>query len=439
MNSATHPVAPEQIMALLDGELAAEDAQAVSTHVGHCSECANLAAQLRSTSESLSAWQVPAIPARLEESITKLAVETGSGLKTGRAGLFIRSWAPKHWAVAAAGVIAALLLAITIPPRTLRQRAPATAMDKALEVGGKPTESDGSIGKLQRNSPPAARSGSGSLESRVDSLSAPGIAPDSNGLFHGLGDHVENSSSVDGQPRTDQQSKVASAPMIARTVSLSIFVKDLAASRATLDTILARHHGYSAELTVSTPEDAPHGLQASLRIPEPELSSAVGDLRLLGRVENESQSGEEVTRQHADLVARLKNARDTEDRFHAILQQRTGNVAEVLQVEEGIARVRGDIERMEAEQKGLEHRVDFGTVELQLTEEYKAQLNPPTPSVSIRLHNAGVAGYQNATETLLEIVLFFAEYSLTILIWLVILTLPAGLLRRRYRKALDRL
>ena len=33
---------------------------------------------------------------------------------------------------------------------------------------------------------------------------------DSNGLFHGLGDHAENSFSVDGQPITDQQSKVFS-------------------------------------------------------------------------------------------------------------------------------------------------------------------------------------------------------------------------------------
>jgi len=29
-------------------------------------------------------------------------------------------------------------------------------------------------------------------------------------LFHGLGDHAENSFSVDGQPITDQQSKVFS-------------------------------------------------------------------------------------------------------------------------------------------------------------------------------------------------------------------------------------
>ena len=52
-------------------------------------------------------------------------------------------------------------------------------------------------------------SASSSLSSLV-TLSTPGVAADSNGLFHGLGDHAENSFSVDGQPITDQQSKVFS-------------------------------------------------------------------------------------------------------------------------------------------------------------------------------------------------------------------------------------
>ena len=50
---------------------------------------------------------------------------------------------------------------------------------------------------------------SSSLSSLV-TLATPGVAADSNGLFHGLGDHAENSFSVDGQPITDQQSKVFS-------------------------------------------------------------------------------------------------------------------------------------------------------------------------------------------------------------------------------------
>jgi hypothetical protein len=54
------------------------------------------------------------------------------------------------------------------------------------------------------------------LESQSSSLSSlvtattPGVSADSNGLFHGLGDHASNSFSIDGQPITDQQSKVFS-------------------------------------------------------------------------------------------------------------------------------------------------------------------------------------------------------------------------------------
>jgi Carboxypeptidase regulatory-like domain len=46
--------------------------------------------------------------------------------------------------------------------------------------------------------------------SSLITLVSPGAAADSNGLLHGLGDHAENSYSVDGQPFTDQFSKVFS-------------------------------------------------------------------------------------------------------------------------------------------------------------------------------------------------------------------------------------
>jgi hypothetical protein len=52
-------------------------------------------------------------------------------------------------------------------------------------------------------------SSSSSVSSLV-TLAAPGISADSNGLFHGFGDHASNSFSVDGQPITDQQSKIFS-------------------------------------------------------------------------------------------------------------------------------------------------------------------------------------------------------------------------------------
>jgi hypothetical protein len=81
-----------------------------------------------------------------------------------------------------------------------------------VEAGGDLLENDPTFhSDLDRNS--FARlpleSASSSVSSLV-TLTTPGIAADSNGLFHGLGDHAENSFSVDGQPITDQQSKVFS-------------------------------------------------------------------------------------------------------------------------------------------------------------------------------------------------------------------------------------
>jgi hypothetical protein len=58
---------------------------------------------------------------------------------------------------------------------------------------------------------------SSSLSSLV-TLSTPGVTADSNGLFHGLGDHASNSFSVDGQSITDQQSKVFSNQIPANSI-----------------------------------------------------------------------------------------------------------------------------------------------------------------------------------------------------------------------------
>src|ERR1035438_2460908 len=65
--------------------------------------------------------------------------------------------------------------------------------------------------KLPLESPSSA------LSSLV-TLASPGIAADSNGLFHGLGDHASNSFSIDGQPITDQQSKIFSNQLPSNSV-----------------------------------------------------------------------------------------------------------------------------------------------------------------------------------------------------------------------------
>jgi hypothetical protein len=54
--------------------------------------------------------------------------------------------------------------------------------------------------------------------SSIVTQASPGVTADSNGMMHGLGDHAENSFSLDGQPITDQQSKVFSNSVPAAAV-----------------------------------------------------------------------------------------------------------------------------------------------------------------------------------------------------------------------------
>jgi len=73
MNALEHAVAPEDVMALVEGELSAADARAVREHLEHCAECALLAEQLRGTSEMLERWVVSAVPRVVEEVVASKA------------------------------------------------------------------------------------------------------------------------------------------------------------------------------------------------------------------------------------------------------------------------------------------------------------------------------------------------------------------------------
>ena len=67
--STPHAFEPEEIMAYLDGELAAQQAAALASHLEHCRECVVLAIRLRQTSERMLDFQVEPCPAKLEEPI----------------------------------------------------------------------------------------------------------------------------------------------------------------------------------------------------------------------------------------------------------------------------------------------------------------------------------------------------------------------------------
>jgi hypothetical protein len=108
----------------------------------------------------------------------------------------------------------------------------------------------------------------------------------------------------------------------------------------------------------------------TVRVPSARLDAMLGTLRGLAvRVDNESVTGEDVTRQAVDLTAQLTNLRATEAELRALLttvRQRTQKASEVLEVHTELTRVRGEIDQRAAELQSLTQLAALSTITLEL-------------------------------------------------------------------------
>jgi hypothetical protein len=209
----------------------------------------------------------------------------------------------------------------------------------------------------------------------------------------------------------------AALRMVAYHVGLTLEVKEFETAKESVYQAVEQAGGYIAQASTAETPNQPQRADLVLRVPVEQLSGVLDELRALGRVTQEQISTEEVTEQVVDLEARLRNARATEERLIAVLNERTGKVGDILEVEREIARTREELERVEARRQNLMRRVEMATLQVALLEEFQARLEPAPVGTGTHLRNAFVEGYQSFAGTLLSFVFFFARNGLNLLFW----------------------
>jgi hypothetical protein len=98
------------------------------------------------------------------------------------------------------------------------------------------------------------------------------------------------------------------------------------------------------------------------------LDRFLGKLRGIGELKNQALTTEDVTKAYFDTESRLKNARMMEQRLIEILKTKSKDVADLLEVEKELGRVREQIETMQGELKFMDSQVSFATVTITLAE-----------------------------------------------------------------------
>src|SRR6266571_3028959 len=150
------------------------------------------------------------------------------------------------------------------------------------------------------------------------------------------------------------------------TVQLEIVSFDGAVQKITA--FASEEHGYVA--TTSSEKQANGKLRGEVVVkvlPE-NLDRFLQKIRKLGELKNQTLGTEDVTKAYFDTDARLKNARVMEQRLIDMLNVKTGKVADLLQVEKELGRVREEIEKMQGDLKYWDSQVQFATVTIALAE-----------------------------------------------------------------------
>jgi hypothetical protein len=416
MNKIMHPIEPEELMAYLDGELTANRAAATAAHLGDCAECQRIVAGFRGVSRILKTWKTEPTDSDMPQAIATALAENNlvsrsviSARLRPRRALLGQRWPVVAWV---GGVAAILLLAAVSVPNLMRFRLADSSVSKPAETVF-----------LVAPEAPSAKPMNGRQFDRTEQFAKLQAAP------------PVSSGAPQSDPATVGNNVSANSPMIIRTAQLSLITKEFDKARANLEAILKRHRGYVGELKANDTTGSGRTLTATLRVPADQLDATLTEVKTLGRVESESQSGQDVTSQYVDLQARLSNARNTEQRLTDLLRNRTGKLSDVLEVEQELDRVRGEIEQMEAERKNMSNQVSYATLNATIAEDYKAQLQVVPPSTSTRLSNAAVEGYRSMADGVVSLALFLLSTGPSLLLWGALLFLPARFVWKKVRRS----
>jgi hypothetical protein len=208
------------------------------------------------------------------------------------------------------------------------------------------------------------------------------------------------------------------APQIAETADLKLYVSDVDGALTKIAMLIHRESGviFSSDLSRETGN-------LELRVPESNFGATMAALAHIGTVRESSSSAEDLSADIIDSSARLRNLRRTESDMLRIMD-RSGTVGQILNVENQLSDVRGQIEQLEADLKSMHQHVAYSTITTELDAEPATV--PVHPSVGAQLANqwqdavAHLGAFTLGVVALIMWLVVFAPYVLvpSLIVWL---------------------
>jgi hypothetical protein len=217
------------------------------------------------------------------------------------------------------------------------------------------------------------------------------------------------------------------------TAELNLVVEDFSPVSSEVEDLAREFGGYIAHSKVYGMPGAPRRGEWTLRVPVARYEELLVAARKIGEVRSESRDSREVTEEFYDLQARIRNKKRQEERLLKILDETAGKLKDILDVEQEIARIRGEIEQMEGRVRVLNDLTAMTTVTLNV-EEVKDYVPEESPTYATRIRRAFHGSITAIVSTAQVVSILVAVITPWLGILLVIAVVPWLIFRMRRRR-----
>ncbi|HEV3166784.1 MAG TPA: DUF4349 domain-containing protein [Isosphaeraceae bacterium] len=168
------------------------------------------------------------------------------------------------------------------------------------------------------------------------------------------------------------------------------------------------------------------------RVPIEKFEEFLDAIVKLGELQRRQLTSQDVTEEYYDLDARIKNKKVEEARLLKHLEESTGKLKDILDVEKEISRVREEVERQQGRLQLLANLTSLTTVTITLHERQN-YIPPAAPTFKTRLGRT----FQASVDALREFGEAVVLFAVAIAPWLPVIAVLIGiiwLLARRWRR-----
>lgn len=169
--------------------------------------------------------------------------------------------------------------------------------------------------------------------------------------------------------------------------TVELVVESFEQTPAEIEQLVRKHGGYVARSNISGAASTPRSGEWTVRIPVDQYDAFMAAVRGLGEVRRIVSDSREVTEEYYDIEARLRNKKTEEKRLIKLLEDATGKLSEILNVEREVSRVRGEIEQLEGRLRMLDDLTAMTTITIRV-EEIKGYQPPEAPSYGTEVRRA---------------------------------------------------